>query len=59
MIISKTQLLKTRSYPPFDFVITKIHAAIRLTEDGKRMVDIYFQLSPSSSFILNSCVIAS
>ena len=30
----------------FNFAITKICVAIRLPEDGTRMVDTYFRLSP-------------
>ena len=32
-----TQLLKTRSYLPFNFAVTKIRVAIRLVEDETRM----------------------
>ena len=33
-IVSKTQLLKTNCYLPFNFTVTKIHVAIRLVEEG-------------------------
>ena len=39
--------LRSRSYPSFNFAIAKICVAIRLAKDGKRMGDIYFQLSPT------------
>lgn len=47
LIISETELLKTRPYHPFNFAVTKIHVAIFSVEDGTRMVGIQFQLSPS------------
>ena len=36
-VISKTQLLKTKSYFLFTFAVTKIRVAIRLVEDRTRM----------------------
>ena len=45
-----TQLLKTRSYLPFNFAVTKIRVAIRLVEDETRMGGIQFQLSPNNHF---------
>ena len=33
----KTQPLKTRSYPPSNFAISKIRVGVGLAEDGTRM----------------------
>ena len=40
LIISKTELLKTRPYHPFNFAVTKIFVALRVVEDGIRMDEI-------------------
>ena len=49
-MISQRKPLKVKSFPPFNFGITTICVAIRLAEDGTRMSDKQFWLSPSNSF---------
>ena len=39
-MISQTKPLKVKSFLPFNFAITAICVAIRLAEDGARMVGI-------------------
>ena len=53
-MISQTKPLKTKSFLSFNFSVTSICVAIRLTEDGTRMGGIYFQLSPSFNLLSKS-----
>ena len=57
-IISKAQPLKTRLNLPFNFLITKMRVVIRLAEDGTRMGGIWFPVSPSLEYMLETIQIS-